>query len=152
MRPNGQEVLRGVQSALATYILPEVQTAYARTELMAMLALLGIAAEEWDGAAQRLVDDNAALRALARRAAGTIDSAAGATELRAVAEQGDASVRISELSSGNAALRDALSRLAPLLEASDATAMRELRAALIEHLRADAEANSRHLMGPRADG
>jgi hypothetical protein len=152
VRPNGQEVLRGVQAALATYILPEVQTAYARTELMAMLALLGMTAEEWDGAAQRLVDDNDALRGLARRAAETIDGADQASELRALAEQRVASVRISDLSSPNAALREALSRLAPLLEASDAPALRELRAALIEHFRADAEANSRHLMGPRADG
>lgn len=152
MRPNGQEVLRGVQAALATYILPEIQTAYARTELMAMLALLGMTAEEWDGAAQRLVDDNVALRALARRAAEAIDGADLANELRALAEQGDASVRISELSSANAALREALSRLATPLQGAEAPALRELRAVLIEHLRADAEANSRHLMGPRADG
>ncbi|MEX1254427.1 MAG: hypothetical protein WEE64_08805 [Dehalococcoidia bacterium] len=152
MRPNGQEVLRGVQSALATYILPEVQTAYARTELMAMLALLGMTAEEWDGAAQRLVDDNTALRALARRAADVVDDEALVSDLRALAGQHETSVRISELSSANAALREALSRLAPLLEGAEAPALRDLRAALIEHLRADAEAASRHLMGPRADG
>jgi hypothetical protein len=152
VRPNAEEVLRGVQAALATYVLPELQTAYARTELMAMLALLGMAAEEWGGAAQHLVDDNAALRALARRAASTVEDGALASELRALAEHRDLSVRISELSSANASLRGALSRLAPLLEGADDAGLRELRAALIEHLRFDAEANSRNLMGPRADG
>ena len=67
MRPNGQEVLRGVQNTLVTYILPELQSDYARTELMIVHTLVGIVAEEWDGVAQRLVDDNAALRELARR-------------------------------------------------------------------------------------
>jgi hypothetical protein len=152
VRPNAEELLRGIQAALATYVLPELQTAYARTELMAMLALLGMAAEEWDGAAQRLVDDNVALRLLARRAAGAVDGFDASDELRVLAEQVDSSVRISELASSNASLRAALSRLAPLLEGADDDARRDLRAALIEHLRFDAEANSRQPMGPRTDG
>ncbi len=151
MRPNGQEIVRGVSAALATYVLPELQTAYARTELMAALALLGIAAEEWDGATQRLVDDNATLRALAQRAGEALEGDL-ANELTSLATQTDASLRISDLAPANAALRHALGRLAPLLEESDEPALSELRAELIERLIAEAEARSRHLMGPRADG
>lgn len=148
MRPSGEEILRGVQQSLLTYVLPEVQSAYARTELMVVLTLLGIVADEWDGAAQRLADDNDALRDLARRAAdlGLADG------LAAPAGKRDASLRISDLATTNDRLRAAIARLAPALEAGDSAPVRELRAAVIEHLRAEAESRSRALMGPRADG
>jgi hypothetical protein len=156
MHPNGPEALRTVQASLATYVLPEVRSAYARTELMAILALLGIVAGDWDAAAQRLVADNAALRSLAARGAHALDGDRAhetvAVELRSLAESEDGSLLLSDLAAANDALQAALSRLAPILEASADGARRELRAALIDHLRADAGARSRHLMGPRADG
>lgn len=152
MRPNGEEVLRGAGAALLTYVLPEVQSAYVRTELTAVYALLNVVAAGWDGAAQRLVDGNAALRALARRGAEALPDAALAGELRALADETDTSVRLSALSEANGRLGAALGRLGVALEGADAPAPRELRAALIDHLRADAEARSLHLMGPRADG
>ena len=64
MRPNSVEILQGIQGTLMTYVQPEVQGDYARTELMLVNILLGIVANAWDGAAQGLVDDNAALRDL----------------------------------------------------------------------------------------
>ena len=154
MRPNGEELLRGVQSSLTTYVLPELQTAYARTELMLVQALLGILASEWDSGAQRLVDDNAALRELALRGAEALDSAdaALAGELRSLAVESDPSLRLSDLSAANGRLRGAIGRLGALLEGTDTPALGELRAAVIEHLRADAESRSRSLLGPRADG
>lgn len=158
MRPNGEELVRGVQSSLTTYILPELQSAYARTELMLDLVLLGILASDWDSAAQRLVDDNAALRALALRGAEALDStdvslAGGlAEDLRSLAGEAGASLRLSDLSAANGRLRGAIGRLGALLEDADTPALGELRAAVIEHLRADAEDRSRSLLGPRADG
>lgn len=156
MRPNGDEVLRGVQSSLLTYILPELQTAYARTELTIVQALLGIVAGEWDGAAQRLVDDNRSLRELARRGAEALasqdDAAELADEVRSLAEETDPSLRLSDLSAANGRLRDALGRLGAHLEGAEAPALRELRAALIERLRAEAESRALPLLGPRADG
>jgi hypothetical protein len=88
MRPNGQELLRGVQSSLITYVLPELQTEYARTELMLAHVLLGIVAGEWDGAAQQLIDDNAALRELAHRGSDVLDADL-ADELRVIAAESD---------------------------------------------------------------
>ena len=154
MRPNGEELVRGVQSSLTTYILPELQSAYARTELMLDLALLGILASDWDSAAQRLVDDNAALRDLALRGAEALDStdASLAGELRSLAGGAVPSLRLSDLAAANGRLRGAIGRLGALLEGADTPALGELRAAVIEHLRADAESRSRSLLGPRADG
>jgi hypothetical protein len=148
MRPNAEELLKGAQRAMVTYLLPELQTDFARTELMLTTTLLTIAANQWDGAAQSLVDDNAALRALAGRAAeapGT--DAALADELRTLANAVDPSVRISELSATNAALRDALGRYAVAADDGD-----DVRGAIVAHLRHDAEAHSIYLLGPRADG
>ena len=154
MRPNGEELLRGLQGSLATYILPELPSAYARSELMITTALLGIVAAQWDDAAQRLVDGNAALRALARRGADAIAGvdAGLAAELRALAQEADPSVRLSDLSAANDRLRAALGRLGVLLLERDAPALAELRAAVFDHLRQEAEARSLSLLGPRADG
>ncbi len=154
MRPNGEELLRGLQGSLSTYILPELQSAYARSELMITSALLGIVAAQWDGAAQRLVDGNAALRELARRGADALagEDAVLADELRALADDADPSVRLSDLSAANDRLRAALGRLSVLLLERDAPALVELRTALFEHLRQEAEAQSLSLLGPRADG
>ncbi|MEX0786623.1 MAG: hypothetical protein WD939_08310, partial [Dehalococcoidia bacterium] len=103
MRPTGEELLQGVRGALLTYILPEVQSDYARTELTLIHVLLGMAAAEWDSAAQRLVDDNGTLRELARRSADAIDSddASLAAELRALADEEDRSLRLSDLRAAN---------------------------------------------------
>lgn len=153
MRPNGEEVLRGVQGALLTYVLPEVQSAYARTELMIALSLLGIVADDWDDAAQRLADDNAALRALARRASDALaDDDAIVANLRPLAAEAESSLRLSGLAAANERLRAALGRLAPMLEAAGSPGLRDLRAAVMDHLRADAESRARSLLGPRADG
>jgi hypothetical protein len=153
MRPNGEELLRGIQGTLTTYILPEVQTAHAKLELMLVQALLGIAAADWDGAAQRLVDDNAALRELVRRGAGALgdapDSSALAGELRSLADEDDLSLRLSDLTAANGRLRDALARLCAALGTADAP---DIRSAIIGHLRADAESRTLSLLGPRADG
>lgn len=151
MRPNSEELLRGVQSSLITYVLPELQSEYARTELMLAHVLLGIVAGEWEGAAQQLIDDNAALRDLAARAA-AVTGAPIADELRSLSSEADATLRLSELSSANDRLRDAIGRLGVALQDADAAPLRELRAAVIERLRLEAERSSRHLMGPRADG
>ncbi len=161
MRPSGEEVLRGIQKTLTTYILPEMQTEHARLELMLVTAVLGVAAGDWDGAAQRLVDDNAALRELGRRGAEALaaapaaagqESAALADELRSLADEADPSLRLSDLSAANAQLGAALARLSVLLDGSDAPALQELRAAVIDRLREQAEARSLSLLGPRADG
>src|SRR3989304_1848624 len=114
MRPNGEEMLRGIQQSLLTYVLPELQTEYARTELMVIIALLGIVVGEWDGAAQHLLDDNAALRELAHRGAEAL-----ADELRSLAGEADTSVRIPDLSAANERLHDAIGRLGVFLPDRD---------------------------------
>jgi hypothetical protein len=154
MRPSTEELLRGLQGSLLTYVLPELQTNHARTELMLTYALLGIAASEVDGAAQRVVDDNVAMRALASDAGdalASIDSALAA-ELRACAAETEGSLRISDLARANARLRDAIGRAGAALEGRPEEALRDLRSAIITHLLAEAEARNHLVLGPRSDG
>ena len=157
MRPTEAEVLRGIQGTLATYILPEVQTEHTRLEVMLVIAVLGAVAGELDGAAQRLVEDNGALRDLARRGADALNGSDAETsslaeELRRLAGENDASVRLSELSSSNDRLHAAIGRLGALAETSDVPSMRELRSTIIGRLRAETESRALSLLGPRADG
>ena len=154
MRPNGEEVLRGLQASLLTYILPELQSRYAQTEVAITVALLGIVAGNWDGAAQRLVDDNAALRALADRGAdaltGLPQHAELAEALGSLANGSDASVRLSELSAANGQLRAAIAQLGAA--AQENASLAGLRQEVLDSLRLEAESRSFALMGPRADG
>jgi len=156
MRPNNEEVLRGVAGALVAHVLPEVQSAYARAQLMFSATVLGVVANGIDGAAQQLVDGNAALRALALHAAEALPDESGASELgdelRALGAGADASLRLSELSAASGRLLDAIGRLGALLETSDIPALRSLRDDLIEALRAHTDARAVSLLGPRADG
>ncbi len=61
-------------------------------------------------------------------------------------------MRLSDLSAANDRLRAAVGRLGVLLLERDAPALAELRVAVFEHLRQEAEAQSLSLIGPRADG
>ncbi len=158
MRPNSVEVLQGIQGTLMTYVQPEVQSDYARTELMLVNMLLGIVATAWDGAAQGLVDDNAALRGLAADAAKVLGSqpvdGAGemADDLAALAIETDTSVRIAHLSAANDRLRDAIARLGVLLQGSATQEHVGLRARVIERLQEELDTLPRDLMGTRSDG
>ena len=158
MRPNSVEILQGIQGTLMTYVQPEVQGDYARTELMLVNMLLGIVANAWDGAAQALVEDNTALRGLVGEAAKVLEfhpvNGAGelVDELAALAVEIDMSVGISELSAANDRLRDAVARLGVLLQGSAIQEHVELRANVIEHLQDELDRLPRDLMGTRSDG
>ena len=158
MRPNSVEILQGIQGTLMTYVQPEVQGDYARTELMLVNMLLGIVANAWDGAAQALVDDNTALRDLVGEAARVLElhpvNGAGelADDLAALALENDTSVRISELSAANDRLRHGVALLGVVLQGVAIQEHVELRANVIEHLLDELDTLPRDLMGTRSDG
>lgn len=105
LRPGGEAVLRGIQRSLATLVLPEVKGQYAVAQVQYALLLLDALAGEWDGAAQRLVDENSALRSALALAADGVRDLSLAAELRAGASSVDADVRISTLIAANDSLR-----------------------------------------------
>lgn len=135
VRPNGEQILRGVERSLLTHVLPELSSPYAQAQVRYAALLLNLLAAEWDDAAQRLLDDNAALRAWCGRAANALAHAQPglADTLRAAAREQEPDIRLSTLSAANDRLRALTTRALRALTANGGAAddlLQELRHAL----------------------
>jgi hypothetical protein len=95
-------------------------------------AMLQMMSEEWDRAASRLVEENAAIRGILRRAAAVL----GDDSLNVAAEGDDADLRISKLDAANDALRRTLADTHARVEESAGSDARALEAAIWDELRA----------------
>ena len=131
LRPRADEIIRGIERSLAGHVLPELRTPYAIAQLHYAIMLLHTLKAEWDGAAERLVEDNRALRGLAAHAADMLDEnhhdVAG--ELRVAAREDDADLRLKKLGDTNDRLRALHARV---LAALGDDAIGEARTALRE--------------------
>jgi hypothetical protein len=154
MRPNADELIKGIQRSLMSYVMPEVQSEHVRAEVMFSNLMLGVLVRDLDGAVQLLVDDNRLLREIARDSSKALEAtglvADLASELVRLADTTDPSLRLSELSKANEELTGAVTKLAVLAE--ERSELAELRPAVIERLRARSERYSHSMLGPRADG
>ena len=129
MKPDIPAVLAELAGLVARNAAPDVDPAERAGALSLSAALLGMAAEAWDGATQRLVEENRALRALLADAgdhAGPIAGLAGAE---------DDDLTISVLSAANARLRAGLILLHAAVEAEDSPEGRALESRIWQELR-----------------
>ncbi len=110
MKPDVPAVLMELAGLVARNAAPDVPPADRAGALGLSAALLSLAAQAWDGAAQNLVTENRAIRALLARGG---DLAPEAAEL---ATGSDDDLRISALSADNARLRTALIALQVAVE------------------------------------
>jgi hypothetical protein len=154
MRPNADELIKGIQRSLMSYVMPEVHSDHVRAEMMFSNLMLGVITRDLDGAVESLVEDNASLRDVARGGASAL-MAAGleqdlAAELERLAGTSDPSLRLSDLSRANEELAQAIARLAVAAEERDE--LSSLRATLLGQLRARSERMTHSMLGPRADG
>ena len=133
MKPDIPAVLAELAGLVARNAAPDLDPAERAGALGLSAALLGMAAEAWDGAAQRLVEENRALRALLSDAG----DRAGADAALAGAEDDD--LRISALSAANARLRAGLIALQAAVEAEDSPEARALESRIWEELRLSTE-------------
>ena len=133
MKPDIPVVLAELAGLVARNAAPDLDPAERAGALGLSAALLGMAAEAWDGAAQRLVEENHALRALLSDAG----DRAGADAALAGAEDDD--LRISVLSAANARLRAGLIALQAAVEAEDSPEARALESRIWEELRLSTE-------------
>lgn len=133
MKPDIPAVLAELAGLVARNAVPGVDPAERAGALSLSAALLGMAAEAWDGAAQRLVEENRALRALL--------SAAGDRAGRDAWLAGgvDDDLRISALSAANARLRAALIDLHAAVELDSSPEARVLEAQIWDELRRSTE-------------
>ena len=114
MTPAVPAVLAEIAGLALRNAMPDVHPADRASSLGLSAALLGMAAEVWDGTAARLVEENRAVRALLARAS---DVGLDFTELVA---GDDADLRISSLQAANDSLRAALIVLQTAAEGQNA--------------------------------
>ncbi|MGH7787165.1 MAG: hypothetical protein ACRERC_09895 [Candidatus Binatia bacterium] len=127
MIPSLPTTLNGLARTLMMDLAPQLQNAYAGQTLQISTALLMMAAQEFDRAAARLVEENDALLALFASATGVVaDDALRAALTDAAA--GSSTLLVSALHERNRALRAVLVRLHAHVESLPGDAARLLEA------------------------
>ena len=143
MVPSVPLVLNGLARTMLMDLLPQTTHAYSGQTLQLAGALAMMCAQEFDRAAARLADENAALVALLSDAASVVGAAALRDELRAATAAPSPNLLVSALQERNRTLRALLVRLHAHVETLDDGAARALEgriwAELIE------STNRRHL-------
>jgi hypothetical protein len=148
MTPDVPRVLNGVFRALLTETLPQVSDPYAiqTTSIAAMLS--GYAAQEFDRAASRRVEEIAAMRAIFHRAVPVVTDAELAKALESAGrDEPVTDVRVSALQSTNDWLRGLLVRLHAHIEEVAGEDARQIEEAIWEEL---AESTRRRHLDPPA--
>lgn len=130
MNPTVPAVLAELAGLCMRNAMPDVHPADRASSLGLTAALLGVAAEVWDGMAARLVAENRAIRPLLARA-----GEAG-LDFAVLASGADEDLRLSALKAANDALRAALIALHTAAEAKGA---KDLEAAVWAELLASTE-------------
>lgn len=129
VKPDIHAVLAELAGLVARNADPEIDPSERAGALSLSAALLAMAAEAWDGAVDRLVEENQALRALLAVAG----ERAGRNAW--LAQSSDPDLRISTLSASNAQLRGALIELHQTVEGESSTEARQLETLIWDELR-----------------
>jgi hypothetical protein len=139
MKPEADRVLRQLAQALVAELAPALPADYEQKSAFLMAMLLSAAAEEWDRAVARRVEENAALRALFAAAASELGDPGLRERLLAAASGAGPGLLVSELERENGALRALLIELHAHLETLETPAARRLEDAIFEELRRSTE-------------
>lgn len=140
MKPDVPLALQKLAGSLLTEVAPAVGVDYLQRNTGVSAIMLQLASEEWERAAARRVEENAALRAIFRDAAGVaVGPTLRARLAAAAAAGGDADLRISALDAANASLRALLIELHAEVETLDGPAARRLEDAIWAELRRSTE-------------
>ncbi|MCG9915671.1 MAG: hypothetical protein MH112_04825 [Phenylobacterium sp.] len=142
MTPAVPQVLADLAARVARNAAPQIPAAERAGELGLSALLLGLAAEMWDGAAERLVLENRGFRGLLAKGASVASTSALRQALETLASGGEASLRLSALQSANSSLRAGLIALQLDLEGRDDPPAKALEADVWRGL-ADAALRSR---------
>jgi hypothetical protein len=126
MTPTVPIVLNGLARTMLMDLAPQVTVAYAGQTLQLAGALAMMIAQEFDRAAARLVEENAAIEAILADAGDDFAALAAARE---------SSLLVSALQARNRALRDALTRLHAQVEGRDTPLENRIWAELVESTR-----------------
>lgn len=137
MNPSAPQVLTVIGSVLRSRVLPEVQDPFAQGTINGAAGLLGMIAAEFDRAAARLVEENAAQRCIFAAATDVVAEPALLARLQAEAEeQPQADLHVSALQRENDGLRALLIDLHAQVETLDGEPARALEERIWQELAA----------------
>ncbi|WP_374574310.1 hypothetical protein [Phenylobacterium sp.] len=139
MNPTVSDVLAELSGLMMRNAAPDVAPADRASALGMSSMLLAIAAQEWDRAAARLVEENRAVRALLAEAPAALGEGELAERLWALSAGQDEDFRVSALQASNSALRAALIELQVAVEAAEGEIAERLEAAVWAELVASTE-------------
>jgi hypothetical protein len=126
MRPNEDQVFGVSAMDLLMRVVPEISPAYHQGTVGMIAAMLAMAAEEWDRVASRRIEENAAIRAIIRRAAPEVPDSGLRARLESMVHASDSDFRISALERSNCDLRAALIELHAAVERQVGPRAREI--------------------------
>ena len=139
MKPDGDQLLRVLAGGLMADLAPQLVDDYLQRNVMVTGMLLTAAAEEWDRAAARRADENAALRALFVDATPGIEDGALRGRLEEAGASATDGLLVSELERENAELRAILIELHAHVEALGTEEGRRIEGAIWRELRPSTE-------------
>jgi hypothetical protein len=139
MKPDVDVTLQIIADSLITEIAPKISDDYIQRNTMITGMLLQSAAEEWDRAAARRVEENRTLRRLFAEVAPEIGDPELRKRLEAASGEEEESLRISDLNTSNDGLRTLLIQLHAHLEEIDTETARRIEAAIWQELRVSTE-------------
>lgn len=126
MRPEVTRVFQTFAMDLMMRVIPEIGSAYHQGTIGMMASMLLMAADEWDRAASRRVEENARLREIFTASAPVITDSALRGRIVALAATRDDDLRVSALEKNNCDLRAALIDLHAHVEALEGAAARRV--------------------------
>ncbi len=122
MKPDCDVYLGALVRELAEDLAPCLPGSWEQAAVMRHVQLLPVVRQEFERAAHRRVQENAAIRALFTQALGIVKEPVLLARLQSAATSRDASLLVSELDAGNRALRGLLVDLHASVETLSATA------------------------------
>lgn len=134
MRPDVPAVLNDHAKRLAERIAPQL-TGFDANSVMMISFMLTMTAEEWDRAASRRVEENAAIRAVFKDAADAVRDPGLAKRIQELAATADTDLRIAALETANNRLRAALADLHAHVESIEGADARRIEEVIWSELR-----------------
>ena len=136
MTPSTRAILTDLAQRMGGLFGPDLKTPFLAATAGMTAGVLMMIAEEGDRTAHRLAEENRAIRAIFKKAAGLAAPADLTERLRNLASGDESDLRISSLQAVNDALRDALIDLHAFVETQSGGAAKAIEAAIWAELTA----------------
>jgi hypothetical protein len=142
MKPDADHLLRMLAGRLLMHVTPEVATEYTRSNVGLISLLMMAAAEDFDRAAARLIEENGQMRRIFSDAAAVVSDSDLRQRLEEAAVKTDEDFRVSALESANQPMRALLIDLHAHIEGLEGQDAKRIDNAIWTELAASAKRRS----------